>query len=124
MEEINKRLKNIDLWLDNMSDKNRETYSLLIKADIEVIKNQSLIHSVVRSTENIDVAIKHFEKRIEDYEQKRLSGDEVLKVLRFLKQANEQALDIIGIGYIRYDGGNIKDITTANMYEGGFIVKK
>ena len=49
MEEINKRLKNIELWLDNMSDKNRETYSLLIKADIEAIKGQLLIHSVVKS---------------------------------------------------------------------------
>tara|TARA_R110002051_G_scaffold290936_2_gene354705 strand:+ start:54 stop:341 length:288 start_codon:yes stop_codon:yes gene_type:complete len=46
MEEINKRLKNIELWIDNMSDKNRETYSLLIKADIEAIKEQLLIHSV------------------------------------------------------------------------------
>ena len=46
MEEINKRLKNIKLWLDNMSDKNRETYSLLIKADIESIKEQLLMHSV------------------------------------------------------------------------------
>ena len=29
-----------------MSDKNRETYSLLIKADIESIKEQLLMHSV------------------------------------------------------------------------------
>lgn len=87
-------------------------------------QKQLFLSGVVRSTENVDVAIKHFEKRMEDYEHKRLSGDEVLKVLRFLKQANEQSLDIIGIGYTRYDGGDIKDITTANMYEGGFIVKK
>ncbi|MFY0654995.1 MAG: tyrosine-type recombinase/integrase [Cyclobacteriaceae bacterium] len=45
MKEINKRLKNIELWLDNMSDKNKETYSLLIKADIKAIKEQLLIHS-------------------------------------------------------------------------------
>lgn len=59
-------------------------------------KEQCIIHNVVRNTENIDVAIRHFERRIKDYEHKILSGDEVLKVLRFLKQANEQALDVIG----------------------------
>jgi hypothetical protein len=90
----------------------------------ETKTNTCTIQNIVRNTENVNVAIKHFEKRMEDYEHKRLSGDEVLKVLRFLKQANEQALDIIGIGCSRYDGGDIKDITTENIYEGGFIVKK
>jgi hypothetical protein len=46
MKEINKRLKNIELWLDNMSDKNRETYSLLIKEDLKVIKKQLNLRDV------------------------------------------------------------------------------
>jgi hypothetical protein len=68
MEEINKRLKNIELWLDNMSDKNRETYSLLIKADIEAIKEQLLIHSVVKSFYCYDKTVANAE---EDYDFKQ-----------------------------------------------------
>ena len=78
---------------------------------------------VGRSTCNIEIAIKHFEKRKQDFGNK-LSNEEVMKVLYFLKQANEQALDLIGIGYTRYDGGNDKEIGVKNMYEGGFLVKK
>jgi len=86
-------------------------------------KKQCDIHGVVRSTANIEIAIKHFENRKKQFDNK-LSGIEVIKVLRFLKQANNEALDLIGIGYTRYDGGSDKEITTKNMYEGGFLVKK
>lgn len=81
------------------------------------------IFSVVRSTANIDIAIKHFERRRDEYKG-RLSADEVLQTLHFLKQANEQGLDIIGIGYTRYDGGDIKECSVKNMYECGFLVRK
>lgn len=83
------------------------------------------IDGVKRSTSNIEIAIKHFERRHNDEKFKhRVSTEEVLKVLHFLKQSNEQELDMIGIGYTRYDGGDIKDCGVENMYEKGFLVRK
>lgn len=71
---------------------------------------------------NIEVAIKHFEKRNEEFKGK-LSADEVLRTLYFLKQCEEQKLKLIGIGYTTYDGDlPYEKIKLNQMYEGGFVV--
>jgi len=44
--------------------------------------------------------------------------------LNFLKQSNEEQLQLIGIGYKILDGSSLEDLSWNNMYEGGFLVKK
>ena len=74
-----------------------------------------------QNQENIQILIKHFTKRSEQH-QKRLSADEVLRALYFLKQCDEQNLKLIGMSYERLDGGDPNEITMKNRYEGGFLV--
>lgn len=71
---------------------------------------------------NIEVAIKHFEKRNSEFKGK-LSADEVLRTLYFLKQCEDQKLKLIGIRYTIYDGElPFKKIKLKQMYQGGFVV--
>ena len=100
-----------------------QDYIFFIEGYKLAMSKQFAITDVGRSTYNLEIAIKHLEKRKKDFNN-TITCKEVIEILYFLKQANEQALDLIGIGYHRYDGGNVEDIKTENMYEGGFLVKK
>lgn len=70
---------------------------------------------------NIEVAIKHFERKSEMYKGK-LTAHEVLEVLQFLKQCEKEDLKLTGIGYIIYDG-KMED-SEIDRYEGGFAISR
>jgi len=85
---------------------------------------QSNIGAVIRCTSNLEIAIKYYQYLEKDESFKgKISLNDVIKTLHFLKQCNEDELDLIGIGYKRLDGGDLKDCSVKNMYEGGFLVR-
>lgn len=69
---------------------------------------------------SIDTLIKHIEARAKYYDGK-ITIREVLKLLRAMKQFEENNQVMVGCGYIRYDGVEYKDTPLDEMYEGGFV---
>ena len=70
---------------------------------------------------NLEIAIKYVEDHAKSCDF-RLPNNTVLRMLHFLKQAETENLKIIGMGYKRFDGGDLKEININNMYEAGFMI--
>ena len=74
--------------------------------------------------ENIDVALRHFERKAELYKGV-ITTDEVLKVLDFVKQCDKKGYGLIAIGYHVYIGDTeYKDLDISQMFESGFAISK
>jgi hypothetical protein len=84
-------------------------------------QEQCTIHGVGRSVFNLEIAIKHFEQREKDFNGK-VTTDEVIRVLHFLKQCEMEDNKLVAIAYKRYDGKEYKDTPLNKMYECGYAV--
>lgn len=67
---------------------------------------------------NLDKAVDYF---IKEQETARLSADQLMRTLIFLRQCEEQGLTLTGIGYKKFDGSNYG---LKGAYEGGFSATK
>lgn len=67
---------------------------------------------------SIETAIKHFESK---QEQEVVYTNEVLQVLHFLKQAEENNLNVVGIGYVRHDGVSYQKSNISEFWDKGFV---
>lgn len=81
------------------------------------IEQQKLIVDNINDTTSIETIIKHYE----EIDYKHINKRDVISFLNALKQFEQSGLNLVGMGYKRYDGKEITDIK--GMFEGGYITE-
>lgn len=75
-----------------------------------------------KAIKSINTAIKHFERLKDEGGLLHINTTEIISFLYAFSQFEAQGLFIVGMGYRRYDGKDIKSLD--GMYEGGFFTMK
>ena len=81
------------------------------------IEQQKLIAENIKDITSIETIIKYYEEINYDY----ISKKDVISLLYALKQFEQSGLNIVGMGYKRYDGKEITDMK--GMFEGGYFTE-